>query len=856
MDDVAPVKSTPIIVSFNAGEWSPLMYGRVDLKTYANACRKMRNMIPSMQGPARRRPGTHYVASVRTPQYRTWLTPFVYSRDQAYVIEWGNLVARFFASHGVVGAPYELAIPYQYPDYTYPLQPDDATATRRLRWTQSGDIQYLACTSTKPQKLTRTGAATFSIAALTFWGGPFDDIDPFNSITMYASAQSGAVTLTASSAVFQPDIFDLNKLVGVRVLLEQKNIDIVKMWEPGKSITAGDTRRSDGKNYVAQTSGVTGTIKPTHTLGQKYDGDNGVLWIFSEPGYGWGVITAIASGTSATMTVESYLPAGVVGVGNASTRWAFSPFGRGFTDTKWPTEVSLFRERLCYAMGRRLWGSESGNYESWKDRDDGGVVTADMGFRFEISSPQGNFIRWMQPLDLALMVGTDGDEWAINETVSVDPFGPGNAKAVRQSGHGSKAMEAYTVGEGVLFVQAAARKVRDLKGADSVQERWTAHDMTALAPHITKPGIVDWCFQQEPDAVMWAALSDGKLIGFTINREHEVRAWHQHRIGGYADVNQLNYAAVEALAAIPAPSSDKDEVWMIVKRYINGASRRYVEYMGQHHEEGDDPEDAVYLDSMLTLNNVKNASITVGVFAALPNEGGIPVVAGSAIFSAGDVGKKIHYRYYRYDSAGKKIWYTGSLIITAYNSTTSVTVGVVAPLPVEAVSPAAIPANGWRMTTQQVSGLTHLEGQFVDVMIDGVHYSQQVVAGASVLLPVAGSKIHVGLPCPAIIQPMPISVNTGSGTGEGKTKRISKVALRFHQTLHAKYGRDEDFTLDEMPTEANILRDNAPALFDGDVFLEWPDGYDLVGLITVIQETSHPCNLVAVMPVMDTSDDP
>lgn len=51
----------PIISSFNAGEWTPALFGRVDLQKYYSACEILENMVCKPHGPATQRPGTYFV---------------------------------------------------------------------------------------------------------------------------------------------------------------------------------------------------------------------------------------------------------------------------------------------------------------------------------------------------------------------------------------------------------------------------------------------------------------------------------------------------------------------------------------------------------------------------------------------------------------------------------------------------------------------------------------------------------------------------------------------------------------------------------------------------------------------------
>ena len=67
-------------------------------------------------------------------------------------------------------------------------------------------------------------------------------------------------------------------------------------------------------------------------------------------------------------------------------------------------------------------------------------------------------------------------------------------------------------------------------------------------------------------------------------------------------------AVVESVATIPT-DSDEDEVWLIVKRTINGTTRRYVEYLNLF-DYGTDQKDGFFMDSGLTYSGTATTAIT------------------------------------------------------------------------------------------------------------------------------------------------------------------------------------------------------------------------------------------------------
>ena len=95
-------RATPLISSFNAGEISPLVQGRLELRWFRNACRKLQNMVTTPQGPARRRPGTRFAVEVEDSSRKTRVIRFKFGTLQAYIIELGHLRLRFIRNRGQV----------------------------------------------------------------------------------------------------------------------------------------------------------------------------------------------------------------------------------------------------------------------------------------------------------------------------------------------------------------------------------------------------------------------------------------------------------------------------------------------------------------------------------------------------------------------------------------------------------------------------------------------------------------------------------------------------------------------------------------------------------------------------------
>ncbi len=92
-----PLKA--IKTSYNAGELSGYMDGREDINKYHNGCSKLINAIVLPHGGVTKRPGTQYIA---TAANKCKLFPFEFSVDDALILEFSNLLLRFYKDGAAV----------------------------------------------------------------------------------------------------------------------------------------------------------------------------------------------------------------------------------------------------------------------------------------------------------------------------------------------------------------------------------------------------------------------------------------------------------------------------------------------------------------------------------------------------------------------------------------------------------------------------------------------------------------------------------------------------------------------------------------------------------------------------------
>ncbi|KKM04325.1 hypothetical protein LCGC14_1765380 [marine sediment metagenome] len=95
-------KTSKVIVSFNAGELSPLMDARIDQAKYLAGCRTMVNYIPLIYGGAQRRSGTEFIATQKDQSAKGKVVAFEHSVDDTYILLFENQNIRVFRDGGRV----------------------------------------------------------------------------------------------------------------------------------------------------------------------------------------------------------------------------------------------------------------------------------------------------------------------------------------------------------------------------------------------------------------------------------------------------------------------------------------------------------------------------------------------------------------------------------------------------------------------------------------------------------------------------------------------------------------------------------------------------------------------------------
>jgi hypothetical protein len=264
--------------------------------------------------------------------------------------------------------------------------------------------------------------------------------------------------------------------------------------------------------------------------------------------------------------------------GTATTRWQAPAWN---AVNGYPRAISLHNGRLWFggttAKPTTLWASTVDSYGDFRIG-----AEADRASAYTLQSDEASAVEWLISQEL-LIIGTSSGEWVFGQKLGEDV-----AKIRRNTSFGSSAIQARAINDAVVFIQRSKRKLREYAYAAD-KDGYNAVDLNMLAEHLGDAGFKQMAIQRNPEAVVWVVTERGDLLALTYERGQSVAGWSRHVTDG----------SFESVAVVLGSGED-DQVWVTVKRTINGATKRYVERFqpdtlrklkdGNHSE-------AIYLDS-------------------------------------------------------------------------------------------------------------------------------------------------------------------------------------------------------------------------------------------------------------------
>lgn len=556
----------PVQSNFTAGEITPKLYGRSDIDRYHNAAKVLENVIIKVQGGVERRPGQRYLAKAKHENKFAALIPYVFNRQQAYMLEVGDAYLRIFLSDG--SQVMDGALPYE-------IQTDYAEADlSAIDYVQNADTMFLFHESYPTRRLRRFGLTNWVLEDIPWVVEPFDEIGfwPGAAATLSDATVGTGRTLTAATATFLAA--DVGREVrysgGVATItaITSATVATVDVGTPfpNVALSAGDWLLADsplttltptypGASASTDLPPVGASVTLTLSAAGWRTADVG-KWV--DLNSGLVQITAVTSATIATATVYQQLSA-LVAVPALAWLLKSSVWGG---HNGYPRTGTFFEQRLWLGGSngypQTVWGSRIGEYLNFElGTDDDDAVS------FTLASDQQNQILHLTQIK-RLVALTNGGEFTLQGSLDKS-ITPTNVQIQNQSAYGSSAIQPERIGNELMFVQRAGRKIRAFAAGQIDTDTYSAPELTVLADHMTQGGIQGSAYQGEPDSLLHCVRVDGQLASCTVDRDQEVVGWARQITAG-------TYISVATL-----PTDGGDELWAIVERTIGGVRHRYVE---------------------------------------------------------------------------------------------------------------------------------------------------------------------------------------------------------------------------------------------------------------------------------------
>lgn len=576
--------------AFSGGEVTPELFARTDVAHVAQSVALARNFETLPHGPARNRAGFELVKEIRDSTQPARLIAFSFNAEQTFAVEVGPGYFRWHTQAATLeyGTPaaYDNAHAYSVGDtvlsggsswyciaattghappnasYWYQL-PADGTyevpnpyASGELfevHYTQSADVMTLVHTAHPVLELQRHGAANWQLAPVSFQ----PQIAAPTAMTAVATHGTGTTsysyvaTAVSSNNNLEESVQTTTPATCTNDLTVSGNYNSIGCTPPAGALRI---------NYYKLAAGLYGYI-------------------------GQGAPSANFVDDNITPDISRTPP-----LFDATFN-----SGPGY----YPGAVGYFEQRRVFAG----WDNNPQAILATRSGTEANIgyhipSLADDRIAERVAARQGSQIHHVVPVqDMILLAGTNAFRVMSGD---LGPLSSSNFN-MRAQGAGANNVQPVVVDTSVLYAQAIGGRMRELAySLTNYGSYYSSSDLSELAPHLFDGfSIVDMALSMAPYPTLWVVRSDGVLLGLTYVPSQQVSAWHHHDTDG----------AFESVCVIT--EEGEDYLYAIVRRTVNGVTRRFVER--KHTRKMDTQADAFFVDCGLTLTGSGITEITGGL---------------------------------------------------------------------------------------------------------------------------------------------------------------------------------------------------------------------------------------------------
>ena len=568
--------------SFTMGEFDPLVKGRVDINQYQNALEKATNILCIPQGAIERRPGTQFLLDVSshlgsgfTAQQGIRLIPFEFSTTDSFMLVFvkistssTNNVRMFVFSNGQpvtnINSSGNNYLTVSFGDISFD----------KLTFTQSADTLIIINEDLQPLKIVRGAnnqtwtASTISLTSPKF-AFNLNTTTPSGTIT--PSSIDGTSTITASASIFHEGRTGTAQAgASSGITLDSSAVATDDIYNGSTIRITGGTGSGQNRiisDYVGSSKVATvseaWTTQPDNTSTFSVDSQVG-QYINSINGFGRARIIEFESATKVKTNVEvPFFSTSAIASGDYEIEFGYEDVWS--TDRGYPRSGTFHEGRLYFggakSLPSALFGSKVGDFFNFKESeglDDDAIFAI-------LSSDAVNSITGLRS-GRDLQIFSSGSEFFVQQAEG-QPITPGNLtiKAATKSGSKENIIPVAAEG-GTIFLQRSGKALREFLFSD-VELSYQSNNISLLSSHLLKTPV-KMTFRRatstdDGDLLIIVNGQDGTMAAYSIHRTQKVVAPSEFITDGiFEDC-----------------SVDINDIYVIVKRTINSATKHYVEIL-------------------------------------------------------------------------------------------------------------------------------------------------------------------------------------------------------------------------------------------------------------------------------------